>query len=477
MIKQIKKNISTLVITLIIILPLLNTIIFSVPSADDFSMASDLSINGNYFIKVIKATIDFYNTWGGQWPLIFIEYLLNPLMYAKAYSYAIGIFLIVSFGGFIWLLKRYVDKICVYILGDEKNEYVFIFLVFCLSLFNQRLYSEIFYWFIGNSYLWAVMLLMLDQIVIINFFSRESTKLSIITTSLVGFIACSVYEFDIFLGLFFLIILVISDEKKIYKRYVPFVSMIIGGCVSVFAPGNFARKESLDREISLFKVIYYTEKNIIEGLMEVLANPFTIILLIVTFCVGVMNSKLKRKYNPLWVVVFGVISLVGVVFPVTFGYMSDYTPNRVHFFIDFTILTYVLVGGLYLGAYVSEIELLSKEIVKRNILSVVIVTLVFCVTNIKFYINDNDLDVKMPYIYLIKSAEMVREESEFYKNIFKAIETSAEENVVVSVNSNDYERSWILQNPDIRDDETYWVNESVAKFFGKNSIRVVEQTE
>ena len=94
--KNIIKKIIILVAYLIIMLPMMYCIYYSVPACDDFAAAYRLNGKG-LWAQALDRTVSMWWTWGGRWLTQFFQVIINPLNSHEHLGHKYGIYMIVLF--------------------------------------------------------------------------------------------------------------------------------------------------------------------------------------------------------------------------------------------------------------------------------------------------------------------------------------------------------------------------------------------
>lgn len=153
-----RKFIFLIILIIVVLLPMICTIFYSLPSADDFSMAMGCSKNTLLLDSIGRAN-EYFMTWSGLWPYMFIETLINPVLLFPLESWWSGGEMVFLFLAFVVSFITVTNLAMVKLLGIYNKEHRCLFtLVILFVFFNTNIYNEIFYWFVGSSYLMALTL-------------------------------------------------------------------------------------------------------------------------------------------------------------------------------------------------------------------------------------------------------------------------------------------------------------------------------
>lgn len=461
-------NVALCVAIAVVILPTMYTILFSWPIADDFSMAIGVD-KKTVLLDAIQIANDYYINHAGGWIWIFTEVLFNPLVYASVDSYLLGFELLAFFCCFMLTIWMFIRTIFKYVFQYENLSHrLVIFLLFFLCLLNLEVYKEIFYWYIGAIYLIGVMCIVWVWILEIKYFINPNKKSAILLT-IVGTIGCSNWSMAVY-PCFIFFCYIISDmfylKRKRKKTYIPFVFMIVSTLVALFAPGNFVRRNAIDSTGFHFAEAFSDTMAPFDlGLMYLFKNPFFILLMIAMLLYGYqLVTKFKFTFAiPAWPFGVAIAFLFVQYYIVVLGNSDSNIPNRMTFIFNFFAIMLFGASVIYLGAWLRT--KINMELQKRDIMMLALVGLLFIHTTIVI----NDRYMTLPWKYTVESIDIIKVTRRKNIELYKAIEESPDEDVVIY-----YERipDIILKKIGLTNDPTYWVNESVADYFGKDSVTI-----
>ena len=467
--KRIKEVLVVLLIYALILFPFLITIVLSVPVSDDFSMAGQ--IGDHILIDSIKRTAFFYMHWGGDSVLFFFQFLLNPLCYAQynGTGHAVGIELCIFLILFIFLLHISIGKIILFFAGVEKRRTKTVLSVlFVFAFLNSGLYPEIYYWYVGNSYVWGVIMALLCLLCIIRYFESPNRG-RFIMLCLMGFVACFPYQLAVWLGFIYLLAVFRSGRYNKIFSYIPLVFMVIGGCISVLAPGNFSRQGATDATISLSGSLLYAVQAEIKLLTDVHTTPVFIVLLIVALIVGYRYGE-EYKYNIPAMIAMEFISEFGVIFPITLGYSSDNLPNRAFFYSRFVLYLWAFLNAMIIGRFIKKhftVPYIPKGI------PVLACLLLFVIYEVQYIPEGHIRIYELPIVRTALNIESSLNVSRKYRDIYRTISESDEKDVVVYMNMSSKDSDNVLYGPRLEQDPNFWVNGTVARYYNKDSVSVI----
>ena len=470
-----KDRIIFVIMAAILVLPYVMNIVYSLPSADDFSMAKNYDLSMNIFIESVRQAGSMYMKWTGEWFYSFIQTLINPLVIFGYSSRMFGIELAVLFLLFIGVIIFCTDRIAVYIFQCDKSLIIYAiqFIVLVIVL-NTGIYSEIYPWFVGSSYMIEVTLSLVCITLILKY-HESGDKWIAAVLSVLGFFTCNGIMVVSLICLAYLTIFFkdIIQGKKRFSALIPFIFCLAGGLFSVAAPGNYARHNSIDGTglhigsavVNTFKVelsqIYSNLNNELIGMM-------LITIVVLSYFYARKHYEKIRCVSLIKAVLFFLAVMFFVIFPVTLGYSSSDMPNRMKFMIN----TYTVLGLGFLGAdagFCVGHHMGDRVIDERvGMLTALIVLIGFYVGPL----SHGNIGLTPYAQQIINHSETVSCHDEWI-SILEEVESSKDADVIV--NRQEIPACSLLRVPDLGDDINKWENTVTAAYFGKNSVQFVTE--
>ena len=452
----------------ILVVPFAITILYSLPSTDDFGMAL-LADKENLLQSAIAGMKYFYMNWAGDWPNAFLQVLLNPITLFGATSKMIGVELLSFFVLFLITLYVAIYSFSKRTIGCKGQTIpLLLTLLVLVGLLNIDIWTEIFYWFVGASYLWGVTAALLTIHLEVKYFEEQKMRDAILL-AVVGFFACTSYSTAVvpcFIYLVYAIRAFVLKKGKIVPKLVPFACMLIGAFSALVAPGNYVRSSSDIGMYSLVKALKDTFIIWMDSLFDLVKMPLFIIVIIGFVLVG-MKKFPKEKLllgHPLIPLALSGICMYINYYPFALGYGNAmYLPNRARFVFSIYAILLFAASAVYLGAWIADKK--PKYAEKENIVKVCAGLVVFsylCFIPTQLY-------EELPYTIVVDQKEEVKELNEEWIFILSQIENSTEENFVWS-------RSWIdtivIKQPGFHKAADGGVSSDIIKYFGKESITI-----
>ena len=464
----------------ILLLPMIYTIFYSLPSTDDFSVATNVSISSLFSDSVRYANQRFFS-WTGLWVYMFIETFINPLIRFPLESYGIGIEMIILFSLFVISLFAAINTASRKILGiTEKTTIAVYFLAFLFVFLNTNIYSEIYYWFVGSSYMMAMTLGLITIALTIRFFyNNKPTKREMILLSVIGALACNFFQEAILPGMVYVILwgsFSIKERKPLWKKSIPFWIMLLSGVIAVAAPGNYARHTSFSSDVNLLKAFFDAMIISVKILKHMIQQPLVIALLIMGIYIGIRHTCKTSKLTRIYIIsiFLSLTTLVLNSFPIALGYAgAGYFPNRLYFVLDLVLLVGMLSSAICIGMYVKSIPA-YEAFLKSGYVGISMAAFVFLLLYSTLVYGQNIS--KLPWSQTVVAMKDVKEIHDVWPECLIEIRDSEDSNVVVEIDKK-YFDSPVLQLPRITGDAENWKNKATARLWGKESVVVLEKSE
>lgn len=457
---------------IILLTPFLYSIMHALPTSDDFCMTLQ-SDTQNIFIGSILETWYKYINWSGEFIYFFLQYFLNPLAYATLDSYLYGAVLCVYFLFFVFSFRYFNRAWLTCVLGLKDDFYIELLNTFIISiLLFAKNYHEIFYWYVGASYVLEYAFLYVATGAMIYYFSNvKSDKLHYMIFVIMGILCCNAVNMCVVTAVSYISILLLYKKEKITIKYIgPLISYIFIGCVTVFAPGNFVRKSSNSGLIAVLRAFVKGITCNVRKLYSLVENNTVFYMFICLFLTGfIYNCIYKKKILKMWWAI-GVlaIALFGTVFPIAYGYGE--TPvlnNRVSFLLDAIYVPILSMVVFWIGMYIAYFFNISLQRKDYVLIGLIMICSFYAI------IVKNRGFMECEYINQIINVKTVREERMLWKDIYNEIYDSVDSNVVISIPDDRYVVSGVLENPQLDEDPGFWINSEIRRYFRKESISII----
>lgn len=454
----------------ILVAPYLYTILYAVPSSDDFVMAVGVDTS-NLFNEAIRVANEYYLKWAGDWISIFLQILINPLLLFGATSSMYGVEMAILFLLYTTIMGWMIRNIFYYVLKIKDIKVILgVYLIVLMCILNMDVWTEIFYWFVGSTYLQG-MLFGMSAIALLVEYRAKGGMICGVLLSVMGFFGCSFFMLAVLPATVYLIYIVvdfIKDRKIYWEKDIPFIFYCAGFLSALVAPGNFSRlgSETGESGLHLFRTVLDTLILWLDTTFDLVKNPLILIAMFLLVLIGVAafrEMKFDFKY-PVIPFALTLICLYITYFPIALGYGGTrYLPNRVRFiFCTYAVLMYT-VSFLYLGGWVYRKK--EELVTKKNLLTAAVGLAFFgyvCIMPTQYY-------EELPYAQTVAQIQSVKNANSDWMYMLRYIEASEEEDLFLSRSKIN---TVIIKAPGLTGDENYVVNRKIAEYFGKNSIKL-----
>jgi len=468
--KDKKLEIGLVAALILVVTPFAMSILYALPSTDDFWMGIGVE-RSSVIIDSIQKASEMWMGWGGMWIYEFFRTLLNPVVLFGASSGLAGVELLLFFCGFLaagWMLNRTFWK---HFIGQEKLTYPLATYFLMLAWFlNTELWTEVFYWFCGSAYMWAMSFGMITVALELIYFTQPTKKVTI-WLSVVGALACMFYSQAVFPCMIFLLLMAreILNTKKInWSRLIPFGCFLLGALSAMVAPGNFARKDVEDA-VSLGIAGAFKDAAVMwkVSLLELVKNPITIIVMVVFVAIGMSGLKQsKYKYSyPILPFAITLITLYVTYFPFALGYGgSNYLPNRAVFVFNMFAVMMLAVSCMYFGGWLRYKQgvVLTKNDIMCGVLTMFIFAYVWYVPTESYW--------EVPCLQTAGLMGEIENANAQWRDILEDIETAKGKKVYVE---HTYINTPIIKSPGVTHDIEDPNNKKFAAYYGKETVQLI----
>lgn len=460
---------------LLIVLPLLILTFYTVPGADDYSntLAMFHADGGRWLVRAFKCTVEMYNNWQGAFTGAFSVY------------YGLGIYEKYGMTGlhiqnFITTLAYFVSYFFAYFgiwrMGINKRNVktdiagLLLFNIILFGFLHETYIADAFYWRSGSGMYTIPLILLYLSVWMYSVYVKNKKAGCLLLSSVLSFFAAggslgiSVIVCTLYLGA---VLWKKISSGKVGSILFVFISGLAGTLLNVIAPGNYIRHDTYETEYEIIKICWYTLKYS----FSVIGEQFSSGILIVFFIISMISIKwilngIKIKFDhPCLVILYAVISMIAVNFPVCFGYSSDSPNGRAEFVAKVSI--YFFAAGMlwYLAGYI--VCYLQLDL-NRNI----IVTLfICCLVAAKGWGYPNAwIEQKPLKVYFDLGYGKAKKFYETSLYILNELQNSDCEDVVVTVKEYDYFD--VIRGIGLTPDKEYWANKDIAEYYKKNSAEL-----
>lgn len=459
------------------IVPLLAACRYAVPSADDFYGVMNVQYyeeQGNLkLVAACKVTSSVYLSQQGTFTGCFFYYLLSALIQVRIIPTRITLFIVVG----LFLMAVY---FCVYsfmrhILCRE-GYYFLINLVYGLSIYTITIghnIKEVFYWICGACVYTVPLIFMFAGIVFAVRVLENGRRADIVTACLLCFLATGgTLQLAAFMNAVILGMGIWEYERNTERKILPvFLSSFVGALINVAAPGNYIRQNNIGADIDIILAVRNSAAAVMDGFEDLFRN--SPLLLVMTICILAGSTRIFMKvYEMIGVVVYVILSLIIIDFPVMLAYGSLHIESRILFVQNIAIVTATLILAVCIGQAAAYALRKYQQIVNKRLLCSAVCILAAVVSMMLMYTGNYHKNDIMPLAICMNLANgNMKEFNDTNMEIFALLENGAGKDIVIEYYPSDM---GILQPIKLQTDAEHWINTGVARYYGCNMVVLKE---
>ena len=473
-----KKVLAAIIVAafLVSLIPIVITCFYSVPVLDDYTFGyrshKSVSEGGSFLWGIIQSNSEFYTNWQGF-------YTSNFIAAAQPFNIDINLYFISNFiilASIIFAFLYFGKTILYNIFKMSLDDYIII-VVPVLVLFIQFMpsISEGLYWMDGSLSMFTTSCLLVMIAFIVNYHLTGKKRYFILSviiallisgTGLIGFIT-RVLVLSVFL---------IYSVKQRYNNktlIIILMAIFIVGCfITVVAPGNQVRLNTIDHInrtpitfiLSIIKALFYSFTYF--GKWSTLCFIAVMILCSAIFYGYAKKSKYTFK-NPLLVFVlcyllYAARMSVELFIGESLGSGRQYNEYYYSFLILFSIAILYFVGWL---SKRPELKLKTNK-TKISVVLLVFVMLIFGAGCFNYGVKS--------MASVSTGLSLVKGETQQYAEEMRQRIAIYEDDSVkdVEVKPISVYPMFFMEEP-LSEDPNFWTNRSVAKYYNKNSVTLI----
>ncbi len=460
---------------------------YTVLSGDDFTHgvrvgAFHVSLP-QYFAASLLYVQDLYMDWQGTWFSMFLQAFLSPinnfgLPQLRAVMVGNALLFLGSLAALIWTgLSFFQAETGSGGKYDGTAESLLslrlvILVLFFLTVVNADVYAEIYFWFSGAvaySMPFSLLLLALTLFLLMNKEGGSPRRkkvwagIAAVLLFLSSGGSLAVAGAGCYMALLLTAVFFLSTGKVSRYNLTVFAAGFAGALINAAAPGNFSRHDgTAGAGLHFGQAIGYTVRMFAEETSRLFRETMLGLSFLLVIAAGVYLSGRCRVALRTYGIATLLALFAGAVayFPVALGYGGYYVPNRCYFIIDTAMTLAFLNLALFLGVCGHRLCNLPSD--RRTVAVLLYVCLAALVVT----------PLSMEELPLYRVARYVHNGSyrEYYEKcaaVYAYLETCTEEDVVLEIPEyiEDFECFYIDE------DEEGWVNQGIAAYYGKRSVR------
>ncbi len=468
---------------------------YTVLSGDDFTHgvrvgAFHVSLP-KYFAASLLYVKDLYMDWQGTWFSMFLQAFLSPInnfgmTQLRVVMVGNALLLLGSLAALLWTGLSYfragtemhggeMEESGGKPVGTAKSLTALRFLVltlFFLSVVNADVYEEIYFWFSGAvaySMPFSLLLIALTLFLLMNKENCGPRRKKICMGAAAALLFLSsggslaVAGVGCYTTLLLSVVFFLFTGNVSRHNLTVFAAGFAGALINVAAPGNFSRHDGTAGaglhfgQAGVDTVRMFAEETGRLFRETILGLAFLLLIAAGVYLSGRCRMAL-REYGI--ATVFAILTGMVAYFPVALGYGGYYVPNRCYFIIDAAMVTAFLNLALFLGVCGHRLCGLPSD--GRTIAVLLYVCLAALIVT----------PLAKEKLPLYRVAHYVHNGSyrDYYDkcvDLYEYLETCPEEDVELEMPEyiEDFECFYIDE------DEEGWVNQGIAAYYGKRSVR------
>lgn len=466
---------------------------YTVLSGDDFTHGVRVGAFHVSFPKYFAASLlyvkDLYMDWQGTWFSMFLQAFLSPinnfgLPQLRAVMVGNTLLFLVSLAALLWVGLSFLRP-AEAAVGEEmfcwkavsggagliSLRFVVLTLLF-LTVVNADVYEEIYFWFSGAvaySMPFSLTLIGLTQFLLINRDGiglrgkKACAGIAAVLLFLSSGGSLAVAGVGCYVTLMLTAVFFLSSGKVSRYNLVVFAAGFAGALINAAAPGNFSRHdETAGAGLHFGQAAVCTVRMFAEETGRLFRETMLGLAFLLMIAAGLYLSGRCRIALREYGAATALALLAGLVadFPVALGYGGSYVPNRCYFIIDTTMVLSLLNLALFLGVCAHRLCGLPSD--GRT----VAVLLYICLA----VLTVTPLSVEELPLYRVARYVHNGSYREYYEkcvDLYAYLESCPEEDVELEMPDyiDDFECLYFDE------DENGWVNQGIAAYYGKRSLR------
>ena len=449
---------------------------YTVLSGDDFAHGVRVGLFHVSLPRYLGASFvyvkNLYMDWQGTYFAMFLAAFLSPinnfgLPQLRAVMVGNALFFLLSLLALLWVGLSFFAE------GKKLLQLrLLILTLFFVALTNADVYTEIYFWYSGAvayGIPLSVLLTALTLFLLINkgTLPPGKKKACAICAGILLFLSSGASLAVTGAGCYMTLLLTVVFYLKSRKISVSNIAVLAAGAagalINVVAPGNFARHDgTAGAGFHFGKAFVYTVRMYVEETGRLFRETvFGLVFLMMIVAGLYLAGKCEivlREYGI--ATVLALATAFASDYPVALGYGGYYVPNRCYFIIDTALVLSLLNLALFAGICMHRLLKLPADGRTVSILLYIcLATLIVSPLSV----------ADMPLYRVARSVHngTYRDYYERCVEIYDYLETCPEEEVVLEMPEyiEDFECFYFDT------DEDGWVNQGIAAYYGKKSVR------
>lgn len=473
---------------IISLIPMFVIGLYNYPSADDYSIGSDVrqawvashSVVLTVWQAILRAVEDWF-IWMGYFTSNFLM-AIPPCVFGEKWYTLTTVIMV----GSISLSTGYLlHQIFVKILKADKyisRTVICIMLFFTMQCMVGRV--EAFYWYCGAAnYMLTHSMSMCFYGMLVSLAVNKHGKIFVIAASVLGFLvggANQMTALNVAIVLFVALVVIFYAKrwKEKWNVLLPIIAFYLGFILNIASPGNWIRSE-ISQGMGPVKAVMIS---LLYGLEYCLGEwtDWSVLVMIIALIPLLWKLTEKTKFQfsyPVVVILFGFGLVSAMMTPPLFA-VGNIAAARLQA-ITFTMYMVVLVlCELYVVGWIRKKYFVEKEAKVSNGFSAdIMIFLMSCV--LFFGVGAGLIVIANPHYYTSSSAmtDLLNGSAKQYGEalaIRAQMYNSGEKDIVVDALETEPK---LLYFSDIAEDPEDWQNRGLSRYYGLNSVRKEKKQE
>lgn len=471
-------------VLLLMLMPVLYISRYARPVLDDFDYGLFVQPsveNGINILGILKGAWEsccyMYKTWQGTYSSCFIMPLHPGILDEKLYGLTTWILVGMLFVAF-WLLFKVVKKNC-FEKRELKSVYWALLSTVVLAL-GMPYPVEGLYWYVGAMhYIPWVATTVINMVIVIELYYSDNDKknIGLLTAScVISFITSGGNQCTAFANILLLLLISVLFvvKKKSWNIVSSLIVAVIGFVIMWIAPGNDVRQSHFNPPGVIGTIIAgakYAVKYSLEWSNLILVAVIVLFLPLIMKIAKKLKDSILCRY-PLITVLSSIMVFCGMLCVPYYG-TGQMGPYRlINIIWVYFVVAVIFDACCILGSLERKYSILelfekiseSQSCYIKGIIFIACAGLVFC-------FSSSNIEMDSTAYEAVK--EILRNEAQAYAEEFdERLEIYVDDSVKEVVLSPLTSHPRLLFMEDLSDDSSYWTNQSVAKYYDKDSVRV-----
>lgn len=452
------------------------------PSADDYSYAlfpHESILKGEFpLVGSWKYILNCYKGWQGTFSAIGMM-TLTPLTFSPFLYWLTPVVMLGSLC--IGTFKLAHTLVCRALGGTWRQV---IFLAVPILLLSTQFVSspkDTFYWWNGAVYYtftYGIFLLLIERLVALKLAqNRRQTLWAVIPGVLAALMVGGSNYVSALLGTLlaglFLLWFLWKDRKKFLPALIPTAVLVAGFLISVAAPGNQVRQATVAPPIGAVDAVIRSIQQAWTDVLDYLNWPILLVLLLMIPLLWTLTGKVKFTFPlPLVFSVFTFLLFAAQNAP-HFYALGEAGPERLRSIVFYSFFWMVTANLWYWLGWVRRAVLPrlagGEKLLARAWAAVPVLLVLLAFTTVYYHYYDMSTAGRTAAALADGSAEYYWQQQ---ADRLPLLEDPTVTDVVLEPLDVPANLDELLFNGDLKEDPAIWVNQAVANFYHKTTVRI-----